>query len=229
MTRRLQALACAALFAVFAGTPAAAARQNQNSNSHSFDQHSIGSPVYSSHYQKRLYPGPGRYHKRKVVKVKTAKHRRAVHHRVAQHRPRVAAYRGSATILPHPPGCPSRAFCGCGVSQRLLGKTVRAGGLAIAANWMGFPRTACAPGMAAARRGHVFAIEQCLPGNMALAYDPNSGGRLTRRHVRSLAGYAIVNPHGAYTQVNGKPGRSYRSHRAARYAKRYKRRYAHAG
>lgn len=134
---------------------------------------------------------------------------------------------GAAQVLPHPQGCPPRAFCGCGVSLRLLGKAVQRGGLAIAANWGGFPRTSCAPGMAAYRPGHVYAIEQCLPGNKALAYDPNSGGRKTRLHVRPLAGYQIVNPHGAYTEVNGKPGRAYRSHR---YAKRYKRtRYATAG
>ena len=142
--------------------------------------------------------------------------------------PAAPAAAQATQIVSHPSGCPHRAFCGCGTALRLLGRPVAAGGLAIAANWLGFPRAACAPGMAAARRGHVFAIEQCLPGNRALAYDPNSGGRKTRIHVRSLAGYHIVNPHGAYAQVNGKPGRSYRSHRYTRYAKRHHRvRYAH--
>ena len=98
--------------------------------------------------------------------------------------------------MPHPPGCPTRAFCGCGTSLYLLGKAVRAGGLAIARNWLAFPRAACAPRMAAARPGHVFAIIECLPGNRALVYDPNSGRHQTRIHVRDLGRYAIVNPHG---------------------------------
>lgn len=102
----------------------------------------------------------------------------------------------AAQIVAHPPGCPSRSFCGCGTSLYLLGKAVRQGGLAIARNWLAFPRVACAPRMAAARPGHVFAIIECLGGNKVLAYDPNSGRRQTRIHVRDLRRYAIVNPHG---------------------------------
>lgn len=105
-------------------------------------------------------------------------------------------------IVEHPAGCPARAFCGCGTSLYLLGKAVREGGLAIARNWLAFPRTACAPNMAAARSGHVFAIIECLSGNRALAYDPNAGRHQTHIHVRSLAGYTVVNPYGAqYAQA----------------------------
>lgn len=180
-------------------------------------QHGVGATSYVAPETARRTVKAKKY-KRHYKKAK----RHGRHHIAARHH-----HRPSAQILPHPAGCPRSLFCGCGVAQRLLGKTVTRGGLAIAANWGGFPRAACAPGMAAVRRGHVFAIEECLPGNKTVAYDPNSGGGLTRRHVRSLAGYQIVNPHGAYTEVNGKPGRSYRSHRAVRYAKR-RHRYAHA-
>jgi hypothetical protein len=108
----------------------------------------------------------------------------------SQPRQRVAAV--SPAIVAHPPGCPSRAFCGCGAAVRVFGAPIRS--LWLAANWLRFPRTAPAPGMVAARRGHVFVLEQHLGGNTWLAYDANSGGRKTRIHARSIAGYVIVNP-----------------------------------
>ena len=92
-----------------------------------------------------------------------------------------------------PANCP-RAYCGCGASLHLFGKIVP--GLNLAANWLRFPRAAPAPGMVAARRGHVFVLKQHLGGNTWLAHDSNSGRGLTRLHARSLAGYSIVNPHG---------------------------------
>lgn len=98
-------------------------------------------------------------------------------------------------FMPHPVGCPSRAFCGCGVSQHVFGKSFR--DLWLAANWLIFPRAEPAAGMVAARRGHVFAILEYLGKNMVLAYDPNSGGRKTRIHKRSLRGFKVVNPHGS--------------------------------
>lgn len=101
-----------------------------------------------------------------------------------------------AAIVEHPAGCPQRAFCGCGVSVKVFGRPVR--DLFLAANWLvRFPRTSPAAGMVAARRGHVFYIVSYLGDGNALAYDPNSGGRKTRIHVRSLAGYRVVDPHGA--------------------------------
>jgi hypothetical protein len=104
------------------------------------------------------------------------------------------SYLRGATILPHPSGCPSRRFCGCGAAVEIFGKPIRS--LWLAANWLAFPRAAPAPGMAAARRGHVFVIKEVLGNGMVLAYDANSGGRQTRLHVRSLAGFTVVNPHG---------------------------------
>lgn len=99
-----------------------------------------------------------------------------------------------ASILPHPAGCPRRAFCGCGAAVEVFGKPVRS--LWLAANWLRFPRAAPAPGMVAARRGHVFVIREVLGNGRVLAYDANSGGRKTRLHVRSLAGFIVVNPNG---------------------------------
>ena len=91
-----------------------------------------------------------------------------------------------------PAGCP-RSFCGCGAAIRLFGRIVPE--LNLAANWLRFPRASPAPGMVAARRGHVFVLEQHLGGDMWMAYDANSGGHATRIHARSLRGYAVVNPH----------------------------------
>ena len=91
-----------------------------------------------------------------------------------------------------PAGCP-RSFCGCGAALRVFGRIVPE--LNLAANWLRFPRASPAPGMVAARRGHVFVLEQHLGGDMWMAYDANSGGHATRIHARSLRGYAVVNPH----------------------------------
>jgi hypothetical protein len=93
-----------------------------------------------------------------------------------------------------PAGCP-HSFCGCGASLRVFGRIVP--GLNLASGWLRFPRAAPAPGMVAARRGHVFVLEQPLGGDMWMAYDANSGGHATRIHARSLRGYTVVNPRAA--------------------------------
>jgi hypothetical protein len=91
-------------------------------------------------------------------------------------------------------GCPSR-FCGCGASLHLFGRIIPT--LNLAANWLRFPRASPAPKMAAARRGHVFVLEEHISGDTWLVYDANSGGSRTRLHPRSIAGFAIVDPSGA--------------------------------
>lgn len=106
---------------------------------------------------------------------------------------REIASASSMIIGGRPAGCPSR-FCGCGASLHLFGRIIPS--LNLAANWLRFPRTSPAPNMVAARRGHVFVLKQHIAGNVWLAYDANSGGRRTRIHPRSIAGYSIVNPRG---------------------------------
>lgn len=98
-------------------------------------------------------------------------------------------------IVPHPPGCPARLFCGCGAAVRVFGAPIRA--LWLAAAWFKFPRAEPAAGMVAVRSHHVFVLESHIAGNVWRAYDANSGGGATRIHARSIAGYTIVNPHGA--------------------------------
>lgn len=98
----------------------------------------------------------------------------------------------AAQVVSHPSGCPARSFCGCGAAVRVFGHARR--DLWLAANWLRFPRTSPAPGMVAARRGHVFVLERHIGGSTWLAWDPNSGGHRTRVHARSIAGFAIVNP-----------------------------------
>lgn len=117
--------------------------------------------------------------------------RRAVSVAFAAHDASAAPRR---TILPHPSGCPRRLFCGCGAAVRVFGTPVRH--LWVAANWLRFPRSAPSPGMAAARRGHVFILESHVAGNFWLVTDHNSGGGRSRLHVRSISGFTIVNPHG---------------------------------
>ena len=103
------------------------------------------------------------------------------------------SYSTATQVVPNPPGCPARAFCGCGAALEVFGRHVRS--LWLARNWFQFPRTSPAPGMVAVRKHHVFVIRQVLENNTVLAYDANSGGRKTRIHVRSLSGFVVVNPH----------------------------------
>lgn len=97
----------------------------------------------------------------------------------------------SVVLGGRPAGCPAR-FCGCGASLHLFGRIIPF--LNLAANWLRFPRATPAPGMAAARRGHVFVLKQHIEGKKWLVYDANSGGRMTRIHSRSIAGFTVVNP-----------------------------------
>jgi hypothetical protein len=103
-------------------------------------------------------------------------------------------FRDAGMVVAHPSGCPGTAFCGCGASIRVFGRSIPS--LWLAANWFKFPRTNPAPGMVAVRMHHVMVLEADLGGGIWRVYDANSGGHATRIHGRSLAGYAIVNPHG---------------------------------
>lgn len=98
-----------------------------------------------------------------------------------------------AGVIERPSNCPSRAYCGCGVSIKVFGRPIRE--LFLASNWFKFPRAALAAGMVAVRNHHIFYIEQVLPNGNVLAYDPNSGGHQTRLHERSPRGFSIRNPH----------------------------------
>ncbi len=89
--------------------------------------------------------------------------------------------------------CAVKKYCGCSISLRLFGRAEPK--LFLAANWLRFPRAAPAPGMVAARKGHVMLLVYHVKGREWLTYDPNSGGGLTREHVRSIAGFTVVNPH----------------------------------
>lgn len=110
--------------------------------------------------------------------------------------PRVTAtYEAGSVTGGRPAGCP-HAFCGCEASRYVFGEMRP--NLYLAANWIRkFPRTSPAPGMAAARSGHVMVLISYAGGNEWLVHDGNSGRHLTREHVRSISGYTIVDPHGS--------------------------------
>ena len=97
-----------------------------------------------------------------------------------------------AQILDHPSGCPHRLFCGCGVSVRVFGHPVKE--LFKASEWFKFKHAKAAPGMVAVRKHHVFFIEAVHENGIVTAYDPNSGGHLTRLHEVELKGFTVVNP-----------------------------------
>ena len=94
-----------------------------------------------------------------------------------------------------PHGCPHR-YCGCALSIKVFGKSVR--DLWLASNWFRFPRTAPSPNMVAVRRGHVFQLLSHVKGSTWQVWDPNSGRGQTRIHNRSIAGLTIVNPRGGH-------------------------------
>jgi hypothetical protein len=100
---------------------------------------------------------------------------------------------GGAVVGGRPAGCPHR-FCGCEASLFKFGKIIPS--LNLAASWLRFPKTQPSPGMAAVRRGggHVFILLNHVEGKDWLVHDGNSGGGKTREHVRSIAGFIVVNP-----------------------------------
>ena len=99
-----------------------------------------------------------------------------------------------AVIGGRPDGCP-HAYCGCGL-RKYLGLTDTR--LNLASNWARlFPHEAAPrPGLAAVRSGHVMYIESTAGNGQWVIRDYNSGGGLSRVHVRDLRGYVFVNPHG---------------------------------
>lgn len=132
-------------------------------------------------------------HRERPARVAQFKGRQTTHATlpVVEHSYAVASTQ--TQIVAHPEGCPRSAFCGCGAAVRVFGKAVRE--LWLASNWFKFPRTSPAPGMVAVRNHHVFVLEQQASNGNWIVYDANSSGHATRIHERSLAGYAIVNPH----------------------------------
>lgn len=98
---------------------------------------------------------------------------------------------GERIVGGRPAGCP-HAFCGCEASLYKFGRIIPE--LNLASNWRRFPRAAPAPGMAAVRSGHVMILQQQVDGSIWSVHDGNSGGHMTREHLRSISGYMIVDP-----------------------------------
>ncbi len=106
---------------------------------------------------------------------------------------RIARVSDRGTIIGgRPEGCP-HAYCGCGLRKYLGLSDTR---LNLASNWARlFPHVAGpGPGIAAVRSGHVMYIESAAGDGQWLVRDYNSGGGLSRLHVRSVRGYTFVNP-----------------------------------
>lgn len=92
-----------------------------------------------------------------------------------------------------PSDCP-HAYCGCGL-RKYLGLSDKR--LNLASNWAKlFPRASGpAAGVAAVRSGHVMLIESSAGNGQWLVRDYNSGGGMSRLHIRDVRGYVFVNPH----------------------------------
>jgi len=100
---------------------------------------------------------------------------------------------GGDIIGGRPAGCPHR-YCGCGL-RKYLGLSDKR--LNLARNWTRlFPHVSGpGPGIAAVRSGHVMYIERSAGNGQWLVRDYNSGGGVSRLHVRDVRGYVFVNPH----------------------------------
>ena len=108
---------------------------------------------------------------------------------------RVASAAGGGTVIgARPSGCP-HAYCGCGL-RKFLGLADKR--LNLASNWARlFPRVAGPrAGVAAVRSHHVMYIEGRAGNGGWLVRDYNSGGGLSRVHVRDVRGYIFVDPRG---------------------------------
>lgn len=88
-----------------------------------------------------------------------------------------------------PAGCP-HAYCGCGLRKYLGISDAR---LDLAWNWTKYYR---GDQPVAVWHHHVALIEQMVGPRLALLRDFNSGGGLSRLHVRSIAGAVIINGYG---------------------------------
>jgi hypothetical protein len=107
---------------------------------------------------------------------------------------RFARWADSGMIIgARPDGCP-HAYCGCGLRKYLGLSDVR---LNLASNWARFfPRVASPrAGLAAVRSHHVMYIEASAGDGLWTIRDYNSGGGLSRVHVRDVRGYVLVDPH----------------------------------
>lgn len=124
---------------------------------------------------------------------------------------------GNQVIGGRPAGCP-HAYCGCGLRKFLGIDDVR---LNLAANWGRlFPHTSARPGAVAVRHHHVMLLVSHVGGSWWIVRDWNSGGGLTRIHVRNTKGFAYVSP--TFNSVSKRPQvadlngerRSLRAHKA---------------
>jgi hypothetical protein len=124
---------------------------------------------------------------RRVANVRTM-HRRARQATVRVNR----VAEGTTIIGSRPAGCP-HAYCGCGL-RKYLGLTDTR--LNLASNWARLFRRESGRrvGLAAVRSGHVMYIEGRASEGQWIIRDYNSGGGLSRIHVRSVRGYVFVNP-----------------------------------
>ena len=106
---------------------------------------------------------------------------------------RAVAMADAETIIgSRPSGCP-HSYCGCGLRKYLgLGDTR----LNLASNWARLLPREPGPsaGLAAVRNHHVMYIEAAAGNGQWLIRDYNSGGGLSRVHVRDVRGYIFVNP-----------------------------------
>jgi hypothetical protein len=70
--------------------------------------------------------------------------------------------------------------------------------------WFGFHRARPARDMVAVKHGHLFVLKFKVAPGRWMVHDYNSGHHKSHVHVRSIAGWTIVNPFSNYALVHGR-------------------------
>jgi hypothetical protein len=97
-----------------------------------------------------------------------------------------------AQSIPHPAGCPKRAFCACGACVDLTGNPKACPWRA--RDWLKYPSVAPAPNTVAVRPGHVFVLKRHIGGKTWMVANYNGKNRRSMYSKRSIAGWKIVRP-----------------------------------
>ncbi len=176
----------AAIFLMAFSNPAAA-RHRHHHHHHSYRSAHASGCTLTNNGRQRCGPSVRTVRRARIVRGRRAYALDVNGNRVAR--------AGQGTVIGgRPGGCP-HAYCGCGL-RKYLGLSDKR--LNLAWNWARLFPHVSGPraGVAAVRAHHVMYIEGRAGNGGWLVRDYNSGGGLSRVHVRDVRGYVFVQPRG---------------------------------
>lgn len=96
--------------------------------------------------------------------------------------------------LPHPPGCPWKAFCACGAAWELFGQPIRS--LWPVSAWRKYPKDIARPNnVVFARYSHISVLKEQVEGTRWKVHNYNGTNHRSTVQIRDIAGLEIRNPH----------------------------------